>query len=131
MATVSSETLDGDPDNNTSPPVVTAIGLAAGELTLVKSITDGVLPKPGETITYTITFTNNTITPLSGIVITDTTPPNTTFSAADATAPLPDLLTGVTVTTPAVGSAGEVKWEFDGELGAGNSGSVTLTVTVE
>ena len=55
---------------------------------------------PGETITYTITYTNNSSELLRNVVIYDTTPAFTKFTSA-TNGPLPLDLTGVVLTSPA------------------------------
>ncbi len=97
-------------------------------LTLVKSV-DKATALPGETISYTVTYANNSSDTLNNIVIYDETPAFTTFvSAGNGT--LPANLSGVVTTAPGVGSAGPIRWTFTGTLAPGHSGTVTFTVTV-
>ena len=85
---------------------------------------------PGTAVTYTLSYTNpNLGQSLQNIVITDTTPKYTSFSAASC-GPLPASLTTCTITAPAVGAQGTITWTLGGTLDAGASGSVTLTLTV-
>jgi len=97
-------------------------------LTLVKAV-DKQTALPGQTITYTLTYANNSSGSLSNIVIFDSTPAYTTFSSASAGA-LPGNLTAVSITSPAIGNAGSIRWNFTGALAPAQTGSVTLRVTV-
>lgn len=74
----------------------------------------------GNNLTYTITYSNTGSAPATSVLVTDTTPANTTFVSASP-APL---------TAPAVGAAGTVTWAV-GDLAVGASGSVTLVVNVD
>ena len=102
--------------------------LTAG-LTLVKSV-DKATALPGDTINYTVTYTNNSSDVLSNVIIFDTTPAFTVFVSA-GNGPLPANLTGVTITNPAVGTAGPIRWTFSGTLAPGGTGTVTFRVTVD
>ena len=97
-------------------------------LTLTKAV-DNQTALPGETITYTLTYANTSSAALSNIVIFDSTPAFTTFLSA-AAGPLPGNLSAVSVTSPAVGSAGSIRWSFTGALAPGQSGSVTFKAAV-
>jgi len=97
-------------------------------LTLVKTVSKATA-LPGDTLTYTITFTNITSDVLSSVVVYDQTPAYTTFAGASYN-PLPLNLSGVTVVNPSVGATGAVKWTFTGTLKPGASGTVYYWVTV-
>jgi uncharacterized repeat protein (TIGR01451 family) len=85
---------------------------------------------PGSTVAYTISYANpNGAMPLRNIVITDVTPPFTSFTSA-ACGALPASLTSCTISAPAVGATGTVTWTLGGSLDPGASGTVTITVTV-
>ncbi|HEX8311245.1 MAG TPA: DUF11 domain-containing protein [Chthoniobacteraceae bacterium] len=109
---------------------VTTVGdpTTAG-LTLVKSVSKATA-RPGETLTYTIGYTNNSSEPLRQIVIHDTTPAFTTF-VSNAQGALPNSLTAVNVTPPAVGAAGAIRWVFTGTLAPASSGTVSFTIKVD
>ena len=78
--------------------------------------TDGVATvNPGGTLTYTISYTNTNPTPVTNVVITDTLPAGVTYVSSSAG--------GTHV-------AGVVTWNI-GTLTGGQSGSVTVTVTVD
>jgi uncharacterized repeat protein (TIGR01451 family) len=97
-------------------------------LTLIKSA-DKAAAKPGEAITYTITYANTSSENLSNIVLYDSTPAYTTFLGA-TNGPLSTNLTSVSVSAPIVGSAGAVRWTFTGSLAPGRSGAVMFSVNI-
>jgi len=108
---------------------LTVVGTSAtAGLTLVKAV-DKSTALPGETITYTLTYANNSSDPLANLVIFDSTPAFTTFLSSGA-APLPSNLTAVSVSSPSIGSAGFIRWMFTGTLAPGKSGIVTFSVIV-
>jgi uncharacterized repeat protein (TIGR01451 family) len=98
-------------------------------LTLVKSA-DKATAKPGEVITYTITYANTSSGHLQNIVLYDSTPAYTTFLSA-TNGPLATNLTGVILRTPALGSAGSLQWTFTGTLAPARSGTVSFQVQLE
>jgi uncharacterized repeat protein (TIGR01451 family) len=80
----------------------TIVGDATGAaLNLVKSVSSGTAT-PGSVLTYTVTYSNRSTLPLSNIVVSDATPPYTSFVSAAAGA-LPASLTACSKTTPAGG----------------------------
>ena len=97
-------------------------------LVLTKTV-DKAAALPGETLTYTIIYRNNSDGVLSNVVIFDQTPAYTTFVSA-GNGPLPAHLTGVTIIAPTVGATGAIRWEFSGTLVSGQSGIVTFSVHV-
>ena len=104
---------------------------AIGALTVVKSV-NATAAKPGDTLVYTLVFTNANPPggkALSNISVTDVLPvPTTLVSAACPTgAALPAGLT-CTISAPAAGASGTVRWSFAGNLALGASGTLTLTV---
>ena len=126
---------------------VTTVGVAASAgLQLTKSV-NKTSARPGDDITYTISFTNVGADVLTGLFIHDMTPAYTTFESADSVGGLPGLpnsLTGYAITgpnggssngaallgAPSTGGSGGIRWEFTGELVPGGVGSVTFTVRV-
>ncbi|MCC5789002.1 MAG: DUF11 domain-containing protein [Opitutales bacterium] len=98
-------------------------------LSLTKEV-DKATAAPGETITYTITYTNDGSEDLQELFIFDRTPAWTSFDAASSGS-LPDNLTGVTITDPGNEGTGAIQWEFSGTLGPGQSGTVTFSVVVD
>ena len=83
----------------------------------------------GDAITYTLTFTNNGISPIASLSINDETPAYTAYQASRTVA-LPGGLTAATVTAPVPGATGPLVWSFGGQLAAGASGTVQYTVLV-
>lgn len=123
--------LDGAaPPLATSAAVVdlTTVG-SAGGLQLTKDA-DLAAARPGDLITYTITYVNPGPEPLSSIEIHDATPSYTVFDAG-ACGSLGAGLTGCALTlAPAPGTAGPVRWTLGGTLAPGASGSVSFRVRV-
>lgn len=120
-----------------SPPIasdltrvdLTTVGDATtAGLALLKSV-DKETALPGETISYTISYTNNSPDPVRDVVIFDTTPAFSTFVSA-GNGPLPADLAGVTIVNPAVGEEGAVSWTFTGTLAPGATGTVTFAVKI-
>jgi uncharacterized repeat protein (TIGR01451 family)/fimbrial isopeptide formation D2 family protein len=99
-------------------------------LELTKAV-DKTTASPGETITYTLTYTNNGIGELDEIVIYDTTPAFTTYLSTPATPVFPQALTGVVITEPGVGDTGSITWTFTGQLQPGETGTLTYEVVVD
>ncbi len=100
-------------------------------LKLVKSV-DKATALPGDTLVYTITFTNNSSGPLSNIVINDSTPAYTRYVSAGCGAPLPADLTACTVSTqPPVNGTGAIKWTLTGSVASGGTGTLTYSVKVQ
>ena len=114
--------------NASASDVTTVVGGGSG-LVILKSV-DLAAARPGDVLTYTITYTNNGQSPLSNIVIRDATPAFTVFQSAVCGA-LGGGLTGCGLTTqPAVGASGSVIWSLSGTLSPGGSGTVSYQVRV-
>src|SRR5207245_5843472 len=99
-------------------------------LSLLKAV-DLAQATPGTTITYTLTFTNDSAGNLSNVVIYDSTPAFTTFVSAACPATLPNTLTSCSITSPAASAAGSIKWTFAGTLAPSQSGIVTFKVKIQ
>jgi len=97
-------------------------------LALIKAV-DKQTALPGETLVYTITYSNNSSEPLNNIVVFDSTPAFTTFLSAAAGA-LPANLSGLTISSPGAGNSGPIQWNFTGSLAPGQAGTVTFSVLV-
>ena len=97
-------------------------------LTLAKSV-DKQTALPGETLIYTITYSNNSSEPLNNIVVFDSTPAFTSFLSATAGA-LPANLSAVIISSPGVGNSGPIQWNFTGTLAPGQTSTVTFSVLV-
>jgi uncharacterized repeat protein (TIGR01451 family) len=91
-ASITSETYDPDPSNNTPPPVTTVVD---GISDLQVGITGGSSPVPaGQDVTYTITATNNGPSDASDVVVTDDLPEGVGFvSATGGAEPVSGVLT--------------------------------------
>jgi uncharacterized repeat protein (TIGR01451 family) len=100
---------------NGTPPIVDmgAYEAAWTELRLLKSVTPTVAA-PGDTVTYTLTFSNEGSLPATGVVITDTIPVNVTNTSV--------ISSGVAVTQSSPGYV----WTVE-NLAPGNRGTITIT----
>lgn len=86
----------------------------------------------GQTLEYTVSYSNPGSASVSTIVINDATPAFTRFVSAACVLPLPASLTGCTVSTqPAVNASGAIVWTLDGALAPGAGGSVSFRVSVQ
>lgn len=113
-ATVSSETIDPNPGDETSS-VTTTVDPASD---LVVGITaDSAVAATGITLNYTLNVTNNGPSDASGVVLTDELPPGATFlSATDSQGNI-----------PATVSNGELTWPI-GALANGDSATLVVAV---
>ncbi|MGB8267510.1 MAG: hypothetical protein WCE44_14370 [Candidatus Velthaea sp.] len=120
--------------NQTSENVATPLNLI-GEPTIqktVRNVTTGEASgltadtaSPGNTLQYTLTFTNSTGGPMTGVSFKDTVPANTTYVGAACGA----LASGITACSASM-SAGIVTWTLTGTLANGATQTVTFNVTV-
>jgi uncharacterized repeat protein (TIGR01451 family) len=121
---------------------VTLVGGASGTgLTLqktVRNVTTGGAASAnntatsGQTLEYTILYSNASATSLSDLVVRDSTPRFTVFVSAQCVAPLPSSITACNVTTqPSAGAQGSLVWTLTGTLQSGASGSVLFRVTLQ
>jgi uncharacterized repeat protein (TIGR01451 family) len=122
---------------NASPALATVVALNDrtlvmddGNLQIVKQV-DVVTARPGDFLTYTITYRNLGPDPLSAIVIRDATPSYTVFDGAFCDV-LGAGLTGCSLTTqPPVGAGGPLAWQLQGALAPGGTGVVRFRVRVQ
>ena len=98
--------------------------------------------KSGDILEYRITYTNNGASPMTQVVISDSTPSYTTFQSASAgTTPTalgnctkitPQSATAVSCgSTQATGGTGGIQWEFDGSLNPAATGDVLFRAKVD
>ena len=88
--------------------------------------------KSGDTLEYTITYTNNSADPLAIIAVADTTPAFTTFVSAGCGAPLPPNITACAAgTQPGVGGTGAMSWTLTGTLAPQQSGTMVFRVILQ
>ncbi len=115
--------------NLTRTDTTTVGSTTSAGLTLTKTV-DKTVALPGENITYTVTFKNNSSGNLTSVIINDNTPAFTSFVSASC-GPLPPVITVCTVTTnPSVGSTGAIVWTLTGGLSPGSTSFVLFTVKV-
>jgi uncharacterized repeat protein (TIGR01451 family)/fimbrial isopeptide formation D2 family protein len=109
----------------------TTVGAGSSGLVLVKTA-DKATALPGDTINYTVSYQNNSSTPLATIVISDATPAFTTFVSAGCTLPLPTAITLCNfVTAPAPGGGTSIQWTLTGSLNPASVGQVVFAVKVK
>ncbi|WP_299596902.1 isopeptide-forming domain-containing fimbrial protein [uncultured Microbulbifer sp.] len=117
---VNTVTIDDDGDNGPDPTPENNTDSETFEILFVDLFIDkddnGVVPRPTESIIYTLDYGNRGNATSTGVVITETLPPNTTFDAANS--------------TPGWVQNGDT-YSFDvGNLAPGERGNVTFAVTV-
>ena len=95
-------------------------------LTLHKSV-DKATAAPGETITYTITYSNNGTQPIGNIVVHDSVPAFTHSPIATCVMPLP---ANITVCTPAI-TTPSIQWNMTGTLAPSQQGQVRFSTTLD
>ena len=99
-------------------------------LSLIKTV-DKASALPGEILTYTITYSNNSSGALTTVVISDSTPAFTDYVGASAGCPLVVVRTNCTVTSePANNATGLIQWNITGSVTPGASATVQYRVQV-
>ena len=110
---------------------VTAVSLSLSKL--VRNVTTGgpngttANASPGDTLLYTLTYTNTSPFGETNLAVHDTLPANVTFVSATCGV----LGAGLTACTPSGPTAGVVTWTLTGTLNPAGTGTVLLTVTVQ
>lgn len=109
----------------------TKVGVVAAGLVLRKTV-DKATALPNDTVTYTLTYQNNSNVSLASVVINDATPAFTTFLSATCVLPLPAAITACTaLSIPAIGGVGVIKWTLTGTLSPASTGQVRYSVKVD
>jgi uncharacterized repeat protein (TIGR01451 family) len=120
VATVSSQTFDVNPENNSSVATTVVSGGTSADMAVTK--TGPATIQPGQNIVYSIPAINNGPDTATAAQLSDTLPFNQTFVSLSSPA-------GWTCTTPAVGSGGTVNCTIP-TLASGAGGTFTLTTNV-
>ena len=110
---------------------LTTVGAATNAGLRLDKTVDKAAALPGATLTYTVTFTNDSTAALSNLKINDTTPAYTTFVSAACGSPLPAGMTACVITAPTAGQSGAIQWTFAGTLGPTQTGTVTFVVKIQ
>jgi uncharacterized repeat protein (TIGR01451 family) len=120
----------------TTASVATSAGLVLNKT--VRNVTQGGAAgtsnqaRPGDTLEYIITYSNNSSAPITQIVINDSTPSFTRHVSAACGVLPANLLPPCNITQPAVNGTGAYQWAIpNGNLAPGQSGTVTFTITVQ
>lgn len=110
---------------------ITTVSLLGNGLVLIKQV-DKAQAKPGEELSYTITYRNSTDQPLDSIEVRDVTPAYTKFVSGGCNTPLPQSITSCSLSTfPAVGASGDLAWTLGGVLQSNQEGSVRFKVRID
>lgn len=109
----------------------TTVGNGANAGLRLEKVVDKTSALPGANLVYTVTYTNDSSTPISNLKVNDSTPAYTTFVSAACGSPLPNSLTACTITAPSSGGSGAVQWTFTGTLAPSQTGTVTFTVKIQ
>lgn len=110
---------------------LTTVGTGTNAGLRLEKVVDKATALPGASLTYTVTFANDSTSPISNLKINDSTPAYTTFVSAACGSPLPNSLTGCAITSPSAGAAGAIQWTFTGTLGPSQTGTVTFVVKIQ
>ncbi|MDO5728377.1 MAG: DUF11 domain-containing protein [Actinomycetaceae bacterium] len=126
-ATVSSTTSDSNGDNNSDSATVKVT--PAADIAVEKSLaSDGVVP--GETVSYTVTATNNGPSDAAGVVVTDALPAGLSDVSASGTGPAGDLTCSVADPADPAASSGDVSCTV-GALAVGQAATITVSGTLD
>jgi uncharacterized repeat protein (TIGR01451 family) len=119
-ATVSGDLSTGNNSDTESTAVITQADLAVSKIDSPDPV------NAGFNIDYTIMITNNGASDAQNVILTDPTPPNTTFvSAMQMSGP------AFTLITPPVGGTGNVSATFAGGFAAGGTATFHVIVKVD
>jgi uncharacterized repeat protein (TIGR01451 family) len=110
---------------------LTTVGTGTNAGLRLEKVVDKATALPGANLTYTVTFINDSTSPISNLKVNDSTPSYTTFVSAVCGSPLPNSLTGCSITSPSVGQAGAIQWTFTGTLAPSQTGTVTFVVKIQ
>ncbi|MBK8327548.1 MAG: DUF11 domain-containing protein [Moraxellaceae bacterium] len=105
----------------------TTVGVGGTSTLSLHKAVDKAVALPGETITYTITYSNNGTEAISNIVINDSVPAFTENPIATCVMPLPANLT---LCTPTI-NAPQIQWNMTGTLAPLQQGQVRFSVTLD
>jgi uncharacterized repeat protein (TIGR01451 family) len=109
----------------------TTVGTGTNAGLRLEKVVDKASALPGANLTYTVTFINDSTSPISNLKINDNTPSYTTFVSAACGSPLPNSLTGCSITAPTVGQTGAIQWTFTGTLAPSQTGTVSFVVKIQ
>ncbi|HEV2988594.1 MAG TPA: hypothetical protein VG759_09135, partial [Candidatus Angelobacter sp.] len=110
---------------------LTTVGSGTNAGLRLEKIVDKATALPGANLTYTVTFINDSTSPISNLKINDSTPAFTTFVSAICGSPLPNSLIGCSITSPSVGQNGAIQWTFTGTLSPSQTGTVSFVVKIQ
>lgn len=109
----------------------TTVGVVSAGLVLTKSV-DKATAQAGDTVTYTLTYQNNSSAAIASIIINDATPAYTTFLSATCLPPLPTAISACSASpVPTIGATGSIKWTLTGTLAPAALGQVQYKVKVD
>ncbi|MDO5720899.1 MAG: DUF11 domain-containing protein, partial [Actinomycetaceae bacterium] len=126
-ATVSSTTPDPNADNNFGTASVSVTPAADIAVEKVLASEEAV---PGETVTYTVTATNNGPSDAAGVVVTDALPAGLSDVSASGTGPAGDLTCSVADPADPAASSGDVSCTV-GALAVGQAATITVSGTLD
>jgi uncharacterized repeat protein (TIGR01451 family) len=110
---------------------LTTVGTGANAGLRLEKAVDKTTALPGANLTYTITFTNDSTSPISNLKVNDSTPSYTSFVSASCGSPLPANLGGCSITAPSAGQTGNIQWTFTGTLAPSQAGTVSFVVKIQ